>query len=85
MQLAYRMEAATQEEIAASDPFGGSGLFLPYPGSDEEMLARLKDLAGEVLPAVAFAGRGLWLDMGAGSRPPADIADAWKVLREPPS
>ena len=59
--LSYRIDEATPEEVEA-DPFGGHGAFLPMDAPAAEILAALEEAAGTVLPAVAFEGKGAWLD-----------------------
>lgn len=58
----YRIDMATAEELAG-DPFGGHGTFLAMPETGaEEMMARLEQVFGRTLPAVADPQRGIWVD-----------------------
>lgn len=74
MSLAYRMEGLTREEMAAEDPFGGRGVFLPAPELDgAAMLARL----GHGVPAIAWDGIGLWADPGSSEAGAAGLLASW--------
>lgn len=62
--LAYRLDVLTGEQIAATDPFQGAGLFLDTgPLGQEEAGLLISELFGNV-PFVTF-GSGAWLDASA--------------------
>jgi hypothetical protein len=74
----YRMQEIPREEIAACDPYGGSGLFLEAPGLEPaEILARLEERLGVTVPAVAWGGIGAWIDPGSSGTNVADLRDLW--------
>lgn len=72
----YLMEEATAEELAASDPFGGTGVFLPMSAVAEDIIEALEQVLGSVVPAVAWPGRGAWVD---GSVVPAEVLSRWEA------
>jgi hypothetical protein len=55
------MEEMTTEQIAASDPFGSRGVFLPCALDGQEILDSLERVFGETVPAVVWPGRGAWV------------------------
>jgi hypothetical protein len=82
VSLAYRMQDHTREEMAAEDPYEGRGTFLPAPGATgAEMLARLREVTGEILPALAWEGIGVWADLGS-SRSGADLCASWQEAEQ---
>lgn len=72
------MQAHSREEMAAADPYGGRGVFLPAPGeSSGTILLRLGERMGAVVPAVAWDGIGAWVDQGSCGMSAAIICDRW--------
>jgi hypothetical protein len=70
--LAYAMEVSTADQVAAQDPFGGRGLFLPMDAGGEEILGAVQETFGSV-PAIAWPGRGAWVI-------PQSPEEAWQAL-----
>lgn len=60
----YRMDVCTAEQLAAEDPFEGRGLFLALQEKAEVILRALEDTFG-IVAAVAWPGRGVWVDTRA--------------------
>lgn len=74
----YRIDMATAEELAG-DPFSGDGVFLAMPEARaEEMLVRLEMVFGRVLPAVASAQQGIWVDSGHSGISRDDLLGGWE-------
>lgn len=70
--FAYRAEAMTPEQMAAEDPFGGNGIWLPLPGSvNSAILSRMETAFGGTIPSVMWPGKGAWAD-GSQLMAPAD-------------
>lgn len=62
----YLMAQVPREEMASEDPFGGQGVFLDAPGiPGEVILARLFELLGKTVPAVAWGDLGVWVAPGS--------------------
>lgn len=73
----YRIDVATAEELEA-DPFGGHGVFLAMPdASAEEMMTQLEEVFGRVLPAVASAQQGIWVDTGHAGLDQDELLARW--------
>lgn len=66
--MSYLMEPATREQMAAEDPFGGTGTFLPFPGaSDEDISGALAEKGLGQVPSFIWGGIGAWVEVaGAG-------------------
>lgn len=64
----YLMETPTREEIAAEDPFGGRGTFLPFPGlGDADISGELEEKGLGAVPSFIWGGIGAWVEVtGAG-------------------
>lgn len=62
------MEPSTREQMAAEDPFGGSGTFLSFPGTDDaEISAELEERGLGGRPSFIWGGIGAWVEVaGAG-------------------
>jgi hypothetical protein len=74
---AYRAQDLTREEMAARDPFGGQGVFLPAPGmAPGDILARVKEALGPV-HAVAWGEIGAWVSPGSSGMNAATVRDQW--------
>jgi len=74
----YRMDNHTAEQVIASDPFSGHGLFLP--GAEQDTLEAVFGL----IPAAGFPGHGAWIDLdGAGVTAQAALA-RWKDAGQTP-
>lgn len=72
------MQEFTREEMAAADPFGGSGIFLPAPGMERgKMLEVLSGCLGARVPAVAWDGIGVWIDHGSTGMNAVTIREQW--------
>lgn len=68
----------SREEMAAEDPFGGQGVFLPAPGvTGEEILRSLASRMGRVMPAVTWDGIGVWVDPGSSEADAGLIRERW--------
>jgi hypothetical protein len=68
----------SREEMAASDPYGGRGVFLAAPGvAGDEMITLLAARMGAVVPAVAWDGIGAWVDPGSTGTDPDLIRERW--------
>jgi hypothetical protein len=60
----YLMETPTREQVAAEDPFGGSGTFLPFPGrSDGEISGELEEKGLGAVPSFIWGGIGAWVEV----------------------
>lgn len=60
----YLMEPSTREQMAAEDPFGGSGTFLPFPGlSDGEISGELDGQGLGAVPSFVWGGIGAWVEV----------------------
>lgn len=67
--MSYRMEERAREEIAAEDPFGGAGTFLPFPGLGMgEISDALTEQGLGAVPSFAFDGIGAWVEAGDAAR-----------------
>ena len=66
--MSHRMEIATREEMAAEDPFGGTGRFLAFPGlTMAEISAELEGKGLGAAPSFLWDGIGAWVEVaGAG-------------------
>jgi hypothetical protein len=62
------MEEPSREQVAAEDPFGGSGTFLPFPGlNDAEIDDALVEKGLGYVPSFVWSGIGAWVEVaGAG-------------------
>lgn len=66
--MSYLMEPSTREQMAAEDPFGGSGTFLPFPGlADGEISDALAEKGLGGVPSFVWGGIGAWVEV-AGAR-----------------
>jgi hypothetical protein len=66
--MRYLMENSTREQMAAEDPFGGSGTFLPFPGlGDTEISGELEEKGLGDVPSFIWGGIGAWVEV-AGAR-----------------
>ena len=75
--IGYRMDVRDPGEIAADDPFRGHGVFLPLPeAKGSEIIGALEQAFGEI-PAVAWPGRGAWVDLKGAGLTPAEALLAW--------
>jgi hypothetical protein len=62
--MSYLMKESTREQMAAEDPFSGSGTFLPFPGlSDEEISGALAAKGLGAVPSFAWDGIGVWVEV----------------------
>jgi hypothetical protein len=62
--MMYRMEERTREEMAADDPFGGRGVFLPFPGMDMAAISgELADRGLGSVPSFIWDGIGAWAEV----------------------
>jgi hypothetical protein len=78
VSLAYRMQELTREEMAASDPYEGRGVFLPAPGMGAQSIVdALEGRLGMIVPAIAWDGIGAWVDPGSTGMSAALILDRW--------
>jgi hypothetical protein len=58
------METTTREQMAAEDPFGGSGTFLPFPGLDDgEISGVLEERGLGAAPSFIWGGIGAWVEV----------------------
>jgi hypothetical protein len=74
----YRMEEIPREQMAATDPFGGRGVFLSAPGMNrDEITGALAGRLGMTVPAVAWDGIGAWVDPGSTEMSAELIRDRW--------
>lgn len=74
--IGYRMDVATAEEMAAQDPFGGRGVFLPMEASGEDILGELDRVLGTV-PSVAWPMRGAWVQADETGFSAAELQARW--------
>lgn len=75
----YRIDMATAEELEA-DPFGGHGVFLPLTNaSGEDILIRLEEVFGRVLPAVAAPQQGAWVDSEHAGLGQGELLARWEA------
>lgn len=75
---AYRVQEFTRREMAAADPFGGEGTFLPAPGADPgDILARVTSLLGPSVRVVAWGDIGAWVAPGSNGMNAATVRDLW--------
>lgn len=71
------MDVREPGDIAADDPFCGRGAFLPLPGAKgSEIIGALERAFGEI-PAVAWPGRGTWVDLANGEMSAGEALLAW--------
>lgn len=61
--IGYDMRMHTAAEMAVEDPFTG-GLFIEMPDSGDAILEALEEAYGD-FRAVAWSGRGAWLDIAS--------------------
>jgi hypothetical protein len=66
--VSYLVEESSREQMAAEDPFGGSGTFLPFPGLGmAEISNALTERGLGAVPSFAWDGIGAWVEVaGAG-------------------
>jgi len=62
------MEESTREQMAAEDPFGGRGRFLPFPGLGvAEISDAMREAGLGLAPSFIWDGIGAWVEVaGAG-------------------
>ena len=72
----YLMEMSTAGQMAAEDPFGGSGVFLPLAADAGSILEAL-DRAFGMVQAVAWPGHGAWVDAAAAGVPRDELLTRW--------
>jgi hypothetical protein len=61
------MENSTREQMAAEDPFGGSGTFLPFPGLNAgEIDDALTEQGLGYAPSFVWGGIGAWIEVAGG-------------------
>lgn len=78
MSLAYRMQELSREEMAASDPYEGRGVFLAAPGTGmQAIIGELAERLGMIVPATAWDGIGAWVDPGSTGMSASLILDRW--------
>jgi hypothetical protein len=75
--MSYLMQEATAGEIAAEDPFGGSGVFLESGLGSDEMLAELERAFGCLPGAVVWPQRGAWVKGDGTADSAAVITGKW--------
>jgi hypothetical protein len=62
--MRYLMEESTREQMAAEDPFGGRGTFLPFPGlGGTEISAELEEKGLGSAPSFVWDGIGAWVEV----------------------
>ncbi len=76
--MAYSMVQATVDEIAAQDPFGGSGVFLAYPAHLDQIVQLLEETYG-IVAAVSWPGKGAWVDTRRLGMTPGEICGQWSA------
>lgn len=77
--LGYRMDVHNADELVERDPFGGMGVFLPSATSEgDEILSLVTDVFG-IIPAVAFPGRGAWIDTSAAGLGSSEARARWEA------
>lgn len=75
------MEMTPVEQVAASDPFGGHGVFLPMAATAQDILESL-DRAFGVVSAVVWPMRGAWVDAAVGGMTRDAVLEAWEGCRD---
>jgi hypothetical protein len=74
----YRAEEIPRDQVAATDPYEGRGVFLSAPGmSCEEITGALAERMGATVPAVAWGGIGAWVDQGSTGISAELIRERW--------
>lgn len=72
------MQELSREEMAATDPFGGEGVFLPAPGVNSgDIMARVNRCLGPGVHAVAWGDVGAWVAPGSSGMNAANVCDLW--------
>jgi hypothetical protein len=67
--MRYLMEESTREQMAAEDPFGGRGTFLPFPGlGDTEISVELEEKGLGAAPSFIWGGIGAWVEVAGAGR-----------------
>lgn len=83
--FAYRVDEATPGQLAAEDPYGGHGVFLPMPGaSSARIIQEMEGVFGGILPASVWPDKGAWVDTRMMQATPGYVLALWEERRVRP-